>query len=54
MKKLNEKEMKQIKAGGVSGAWLTALWKGLNIFIDAGRYVGSSIRRLTSKNLCDL
>ncbi len=53
MKKLNENEMKSIKAGGISGSLLSALWKGLNIFLDTGRYIGSSIRRLTTKNLCN-
>lgn len=52
MKKLNTNEMKQIKAGGISGALLNAIWKGITSFSDLGRYVGSSIRRFVSKNLC--
>ena len=52
MKELSKNEMKQIKAGGVSGALLTAIWKGITTVTDVGRYVGSSIRRFVSKNLC--
>lgn len=52
MKELNKNEMLKINAGATSGAWLTALWKGVNIFTDVGRYLGSSIRRFVDKNLC--
>lgn len=52
MQKLNDNEMKSIKAGNVTGTLLNAVLRGANIFLDVGKYFGSSIRRLTSKNLC--
>lgn len=52
MKKLTKEEMIVLKAGGTSAAWLSAIWKGLNIFTDLGRYLGSSIRRATDGNFC--
>ena len=52
MKKLNEKQMKQIKAGALNGTLLNAILRGANIFVDVGRCFGSAIRRITSRNLC--
>ena len=52
MKKLDENEMKQIFAGAINGTLLNAILRGANIFVDVGRYFGSSIRRITSGNLC--
>lgn len=52
MKKIEEKEMKQITAGAINGTLLNAILRGANIFIDVGRNFGSAIRRLTSNNLC--
>ena len=52
MQKLNENQMKSIKAGGVTGTLLSAILRGANIFIDVGRSFGSAIRRISSKNLC--
>ena len=52
MRKLNLKQMKQIKAGALNGTLLNAILRGANIFIDVGRNFGSAIRRLTSHNLC--
>lgn len=52
MKKLEEKQMKQIKAGALNGTLLNAILRGANIFIDVGRCFGSALRRFTSGNLC--
>ena len=52
MIKLNEKQMKKIKAEGINGTILNAILRGANIFIDVGRNMGSSVRRFVSKNLC--
>ncbi len=52
MKELTKDEMLNISGGALSGALLTALFKGLNIFTDIGRYFGSAIRRLVDNNLC--
>lgn len=53
MKKLNDSEMKKIYGGGISGTLISALAKGLSVFTDIGRYVGSSIRRMFDGNLCN-
>ena len=45
--------MKQIKAGSLSGSLISAFIKGFTTFTDLGRYVGSSIRRLVNKNMCN-
>jgi len=53
MKKLNEQEMKNISAGaGITGTLINSILRAVNIFSDAGRYFGSSFRRIFSKNLC--
>ena len=52
MIKLDKKEMKQIKAGAISGNLLNYILRGANIFLDVGRYFGSSIRRIFSNNMC--
>ena len=49
--KLSKKEMKNIKAGA-SAAWLSSVLRGVNIFADLGRYLGSSIRRLADRKYC--
>lgn len=52
MKKLTTNEMKQIKAGSISGTLWNSIVKGFTTIGDLGRYAGSAIRRLVSKNLC--
>lgn len=52
MKKLSENEMKQIKAGSISGTLWNAIVKGFTSISDLGRYAGSAIRRLIGRNLC--
>jgi bacteriocin-like protein len=54
MKKLSTLEMKNISGGGtISGSLFSALAKGFNVFVDMGRALGSSIRRLVNNNMCD-
>lgn len=54
MKELSLKEQKMCYGGGgISAALINALSKGLNVFIDLGRYLGSSIRRIFNNNYCD-
>ena len=51
--KLKNNELKMIKAGaGITAALVNAIMSGINSFLDIGRYLGSSIRRITSKNNC--
>lgn len=53
--KLNDKELKIIIAGAsISGTLINSIVKGVNSFLDIGRYFGSSIRRLIGGNICPL
>ena len=52
MRKLDENEMKNISAGGISAALVNAFVKGFTVFSDIGRYFGSSFRRIFDHNLC--
>ena len=54
MKELSTSEMKNISGGGtISGSLFSALAKGFNVFVDMGRALGSSIRRLVSNNMSE-
>ena len=52
MKKLDIKSQKNLYAGGISASLASALLRGINIFTDLGRYFGSSLRRLATRNIC--
>ncbi len=53
--KLSNKELKCVKAGAaISSTLINSLIKGINSFLDIGRYLGSSIRRMVSGNSCPL
>ncbi len=55
--KLTNKELKFIKAGAtttLSATLINALVKGFDSFMDVGRYLGSSIRRIIGGNSCPL
>ncbi len=52
---LTNKELKSIKAGaGLSATLINALIKGFTSFMDVGRYLGSSLRRLLGGSSCPL
>ena len=50
MQKLTKEDMIKISAGAVSASWISAIWTGLNVFTDLGRYLGSSVRRAIDGN----
>ena len=51
--KLTNMELKSIVAGaGISTSLMNSIIRGINVFVDIGRYLGSSIRRLISKEIC--
>ncbi|HOZ54411.1 MAG TPA: hypothetical protein PKY25_03700 [Bacilli bacterium] len=55
MNKLNKNELTEIKAGAsISGTLFNAIARGVTVFTDLGRYLGSAIRRISSKNYCKL
>lgn len=52
MKELTKEELKHVIGGSVSGAVITSIFKGLSMMQELGRSLGSSIRRLFTKNFC--
>ena len=55
MIKLKQRELKKLKAGATfSASLINALIRGVNSFLDVGRYFGSSIRRFIGGNSCPL
>ncbi len=53
MRELKVEEMKNIYAGYSFSTIFNSIIRGGNLFIEVGRYFGSSIRRLTTGNLCN-
>lgn len=54
MKLLHNEELRQIVGGTITAAFLTALVRGVNAYLDIGRSVGSAIRRILTKNVCSV
>ncbi len=56
MKRLNNKELKNIKGGSSSltSSMINYIGDLIDILISAGRKLGSSIRRIGSGNTCPL
>lgn len=53
--KLNNKELKLIVGGAsITGTLINSLIKGFNSFLDIGRYLGSSLRRIIGKSYCSI
>ncbi len=54
MRRLNEQNLIMIEGGfSLSGSMLTSIVRGISTVLDAGRSLGSSIRRIYTGNLCD-
>lgn len=53
MKELSICKQKSLYGGNISATIYNGIVKGLTIFTDIGRYLGSSIRRIFDGNLCD-
>ena len=55
MKRLNNKELKEIKGGSsLTSSMINYIGDLIDILISAGRKLGSSIRRIGSGNVCPL
>ena len=52
MQKLTKEELKQVVGGSISGAVISSIFKGLDMMQELGRSLGSSIRRLFTRNFC--
>lgn len=55
MKELNKKELMKIEGGfSLSGSIINAFTSAVKTIVDLGRSLGSSIRRISTNNLCKL
>ena len=54
MKKINTSELIKVKGGALSGQALEAIYKGLCLLIEMGIKLGSSLRRITSHQICSI
>ena len=52
MSLIDIKSQKKMYGGGISASLASALIRGVNVFVDLGRYFGSSLRRLATRNVC--
>ncbi len=52
MSLIDIKSQKKMYAGGISASLASVLMRGINIFTDLGRYFGSSLRRMATRNIC--
>ncbi len=50
--RLEEQELFQIKGGAITATFFNSIARLINTVLDLGRTVGSSIRRIYSKNYC--
>ncbi len=50
--KLKEENLLSITGGGFNASLLNSFARLLSIAIEVGRMIGSSIRRVSSKNYC--
>lgn len=49
---MNNYELNNIVGGQISGSILNALSRFINTLFELGRSVGSSLSRITNKNMC--
>lgn len=50
--KLEEVELQSIRGGAITATLFNSIARLINTVLDLGRTVGSSIRRIYSKNYC--
>ena len=54
MQKLNKKQLLNVTGGSISSTLLNAVVRGVNVFLEVGRSVGSAIRRFLSGQKCSI
>lgn len=52
MKKITNKELKNIIGGSITATMLGNIVRGVNSLLDLGRSLGTAIRRVYTNNLC--
>lgn len=54
MKELNKEQLLKVTGGSISATLLNAIIRGVNVFLDVGRSLGSAIRRFLSGKKCSV
>lgn len=50
---MTKKELLNIKGGiNITGSLISSITKGISVFVNLGRTLGSSIRRIVSRSVC--
>ncbi|MEI3529779.1 MAG: bacteriocin [Bacilli bacterium] len=53
MEQLSKQQLSNINGGvSISGTLINAVVKGINVFLDLGRSIGTAIRRVSSGKVC--
>lgn len=52
MTRLNDYELKNITGGSLSGTIISAIIRGVGVFVDVGRAIGTAVRRICSNKVC--
>lgn len=53
MKRMSNEELMEITGGfNLTGAIMASIVKGINTFLDLGRSLGTSFRRVSTNKLC--
>ncbi len=50
--KLDNEILIKINGGGITATWLNAFARVISTVIEVGRMIGSSFRRISTKNYC--
>lgn len=51
---MKKDELLEVRGGGVSATFISAISRGVSVFYDLGRAFGSAVRRSTSGKTCKL
>lgn len=54
MKKITEKDLKEIQGGGISASIITAAVRAMNSLLELGRSLGTAVRRIQSGSVCSI
>ncbi len=54
MKELSKEQLLNITGGAITATLINAIVRGVSVFLDVGRSVGSALRRLISGNKCSI
>lgn len=50
--KLSKCELLHIQGGAITSSWLNAISRAASTLMDIGRAIGSSLRRVLTRNYC--